>query len=268
MSKLASEVVKQCKAWLGYNEADGSHKVIIDTYNSHKPLARGYKMKYTDAWCSCFVSAVAIKLGYTDIIPTEVGCEKHVELFENLGIWIEDDSYTPKDGDIILYDWDDNGVGDNRGSSDHIGYVIGVSNGKMTIIEGNYNNKVAKRTLSINAKYIRGFASPKYDVEPKEEAKPTPTPIVNKTPVQLACEVWQGVHGNGEARKKSLGKSYNDVQALVEKGVGKSKKSDVTSKALAQEVWDGLWGNGSVRKELLKQNGFDYSKVQMFVNRM
>lgn len=106
-------------------------------------------------------------------------------------------------------------------------------------------------------------------IEFEEEVKPTtPTPIVNKTPVQLACEVWQGVHGNGEARKKSLGKMYNDVQNLVEQGVGKSKKSDVTSKALAREVWNRLWGNGSARKEALKQAGFDYSKVQMFVNRM
>ena len=74
MGKYRSEVLKQCDAWLGFNEADGSHKQIIDLYNSHKPWARGYKLPYDVAWCSGFVSAVAIKLGYTDIIPTEVGC--------------------------------------------------------------------------------------------------------------------------------------------------------------------------------------------------
>ena len=42
MAKYASKVVEQAKAWLGLKEADGSYKVIIDTYNSHKPLARGY----------------------------------------------------------------------------------------------------------------------------------------------------------------------------------------------------------------------------------
>ncbi len=63
MAKYASKVVEQAKAWLGYKESNGTHKTIIDVYNSHKPLARGYKVKYTDAWCATFVSAVAVKLG-------------------------------------------------------------------------------------------------------------------------------------------------------------------------------------------------------------
>lgn len=56
---------------------------IIDVYNAHRPLARGYKVKYTDAWCATFVSAVAIKCGLTSIIPTECGCGQMIELFKN-----------------------------------------------------------------------------------------------------------------------------------------------------------------------------------------
>ena len=74
MSKYASKVIAQAVAWLGKNEKDGSHKDMIDIYNAHRPLARGYKVKYTDAWCATFVSAVAVKLGYTGIIPTECSC--------------------------------------------------------------------------------------------------------------------------------------------------------------------------------------------------
>ena len=84
MAKYASKVVAGAQAWLGRKESDGSHREIIDIYNAHKPLARGYKVTYTDAWCATFVSAVAIKLGYTDIIPTECGCPKMIELFKNL----------------------------------------------------------------------------------------------------------------------------------------------------------------------------------------
>lgn len=265
MAKLASNVVKQCNEWLGYNEADGSFKVIIDTYNSHNPKARGYTMKYSDEWCSCFVSAVAIKLGYTDIIPTEVGCERHVDLFKAKGIWIENDAYTPKVGDILLYDWQDNGSGDNRGSSDHIGYVVSVGNGTFTVIEGNYSCRVAKRTMAINGKFIRGFASPKYDAESKEEPKEK-TPLDELTDVQLACMVWQGAFGNGEARKQALGDRYIEVQYLVEKGVGQAQNSSVTHKALADEVMRGLWGNGAKRRENLETNGFDYDAVQKIVN--
>ena len=61
-------------------------------------------MQYTDAWCATFVSAVAIKLGYTDIMPIECGCNQMITLHKNLGCWKEDDSYTPSAGDVIFYD--------------------------------------------------------------------------------------------------------------------------------------------------------------------
>lgn len=172
MSKYASKVVDQAKVWLGCKESDGSHKKIIDTYNSHKPLARGYKVKYTDEWCATFVSAVAIQLGYTGIIPTECGCEKMTELFKKLGCWVEDESVTPKPGWIVFYHWKDNGKGDCTGRANHVGIVEKVSNGKITFIEGNYSNSVKRRTLSVNAKYLRGYGVPKYDTE---NAKPTTT---------------------------------------------------------------------------------------------
>ena len=44
-----------------------------------------------------------------------------------MGIFIENDSYVPKTGDIIFYDWADNGVGDNTGVPDHVGIVVTVS---------------------------------------------------------------------------------------------------------------------------------------------
>ena len=70
--QLRKKYVDYAITYLGCKESDGSHKKIIDLYNSHTPLAQGYKMKYTDAWCACFVSAMAIGTGLTDIIPLEV----------------------------------------------------------------------------------------------------------------------------------------------------------------------------------------------------
>lgn len=167
MGKYASKVVAQAKAWLGRKESNGTHKAIIDVYNSHKPLARGYAVRYTDEWCATFVSAVAVKLGYTDIIPTECSCTRMIDLFKKLGAWNESDSRTPKAGDIIFYDWHDNGKGDNKGVSDHVGIVEKVSGKTITVIEGNYGEAVKRRTLKVNGKFIRGYGVPKYDAEPK-----------------------------------------------------------------------------------------------------
>jgi LysM repeat protein len=174
--QVRSYVAGIIKGWHGKKEADGSFKEIIDLYNSHKPLARGYKVKYTDEWCATTISAVAIKAGYTDIIPTECGCEKLVELAKGMGIWVENDAYVPQVADIILYDWDDSGSGDNKGHSDHIGMVTAVSGNTLTIEEGNMGCAVGTRKLKVNDRYIRGYVTPKYSkkatkAEAKTEAK-------------------------------------------------------------------------------------------------
>ena len=175
---MRNKVLEIAKAWLGKKESDGSHKAIIDVYNAQKPLPSGYKVKYTDAWCATFVSAVAIKAGCTDIIPCECSCPRQIELFKKLGAWEENDARTPEPGDIIYYDWDDSGKGDNKGNSDHVGIVEKVSGGKITVIEGNYSNAVKRRTLEVNGKYIRGYGVPKYGKETvvaKKETTEAPT---------------------------------------------------------------------------------------------
>lgn len=174
MGKYASEVIKQARKWFGCKESDATHKEIIDTYNAHKPLARGYKVKYSDAWCATFVSAVAIKLGYTGIIPTECSCTKMIELFKKMGVWIEDESVKPAPGWIIFYDWSDKaGNSDNKNAPDHVGIVEKVNGNLITVIEGNHDGNdadkidgVEYRTMVVNGRYIRGYAAPKYDKEP------------------------------------------------------------------------------------------------------
>lgn len=160
--QLREKIVATAVAWLSCKEADGSHQKIIDTYNAHKPLARGYAVKYTDAWCSTFASAVAIKAEMTDIIPTECGCESHIQLFKKLGRWQENDAYTPAPGDYIFYDWDDSGAGDDTGAADHVGIVTAVGGSTVTVIEGNKGNAVGYRTMQVNGKYIRGYGTPDY----------------------------------------------------------------------------------------------------------
>lgn len=165
MGKYASDIVTQAKAWLGRKESDGSHKEIIDTYNSHKPLARGYALSYSDPWCAGFVSAVAIKCGATDIIPLEVSCSKMIDLCKKIGIYIEDESRAPCVGDIVFYDWEDDGKGDNKGVPNHVGIVSSVSSDTFEVIEGNKNNAVGIRRMSMNGKFLRGYAVPKYETQ-------------------------------------------------------------------------------------------------------
>lgn len=162
-------VAATARAYIGRNEGDGSHREIIDLYNSHKPLARGYPVKYSDAWCATFVSAVSIKLGLTDIMPTECGCEPMIKLYKLLGSWEENENETPEVGDVIFYDWEDSGSGDDRGAADHVGIVAAVNGGKITVVEGNYSNAVKERTLAVGGRYIRGYGRPAYAAREGEQ---------------------------------------------------------------------------------------------------
>ena len=167
-----SAIVSEAISHIGVKEGSILHHKIIDRYNARKPLPRGYAVKYTDAWCATFVSYLAIVMGYTDIIPVECGCPQMIALAKEMGIWVEDDGYVPKPGDIPLYDWQDSGKGDNTGTPDHIGIAEKVVNGIMTVIEGNYHDAVGRREIEVNGRYIRGYIVPRYDDDAKQETKP------------------------------------------------------------------------------------------------
>lgn len=171
MGRTAQDYLNVWRSWLGFSEANGKFKQIIDLYNSHKPLARGYAVQYRDEWCDTTVSAAAIAAGMVDLIGTECGCEEHVKIFKAKGIWIEDGTIVPKPGYIILYNWDQ-GYQPNDGYSDHIGAVESVSNGQITCIEGNKGEAVARQVLSVGNGNIRGYAAPKYDSQGTAPSNP------------------------------------------------------------------------------------------------
>ena len=221
MSKTASKIVAQARSWLGCKESDGSHQKIIDVYNGHKPLARGYAVKYTDAWCATFVSAVAIAVGYTDIIPTECGCGQMLDLFKKLGCWVENDAHVPSPGDIMFYDWEDTGKGDNTGYPDHVGIVEEINGRTITVIEGNYSNSVKRRYISFDAKLIRGYGVPKYDgtEEAKTEVKTDVKTEVKTVSVKVP-QLSKGAKCDTVKAVQNLLIAYGGEPALLVKNAG------------------------------------------------
>lgn len=275
----AEDILNVARGWLGLSEDDGSFKEILDTYNKHKPLARGYAIKVTDEWCDAFASAVAIKANAVDLIGTEVGCEKHLAIFKKLGIWIEDGSVKPEPGDLILFNWGDK-TQPNDGTADHIGYVEEVYDNTFATIEGNVGRKVSRRIIEVGWGPIRGFARPKYakvekpttqPVEPAPEPTPEPAPSPKKTIDEIAKEVIAGKWGNGADRKKALteaGYDYDEVQARVTEILTGKSSVKKTVDEVAKEVIAGKWSNGTKRRKALIAAGYDYDEIQAAVNRI
>lgn len=198
-------VVARMIAWEGYDERNGKYKALIDGYNDYLPTAVksgtvNYSVKYSDEWCATAASYAYIACGLGYLFPVECSCPRMIALAKKMGIWQENDGYVPDIADAVLYDWDDSGKGDNTGTPDHIGIVIAVdkSKGTFVVMEGNKNESVERRTMSIDGKYIRGFITPKFnDSVPvpakKEEAKTVAkTYEVSKTgtPNKTTCIKW------------------------------------------------------------------------------
>ena len=263
-----TKVIAQARAWLGCKESDGTHKKIIDIYNTQNPLPRRYKVQYTDAWCATFVSAVAVKLGYTSIIPTECSCNYMIQGFKNIGCWVENDAYVPKAGDVIFYDWQDSGIGDNTGSSDHVGYVESCDGTNIVAIEGNKNNAVERRTLKVNGRYIRGFGVPKYNTESGNSNNTNDT---KKSVEDVAREVIDGFWSTGDERKTRLtnaGYNYTEVQNRVNAILSGNNTDKKSVAEVANDVLAGLYGNGDERKRKLESAGYNYAEVQNAVNKL
>lgn len=216
-SQIRQTIVSVAESFLGAVEGDARHKAVIDTYNSHTPRARGYKMTYTAAWCAAFVSAIGIRCGLTDIMPTEVSCSKLISLYKALGRWQEDDSYIPAPGDLLMYDWEDSGKGDNKGAPNHVGIVVSVADGVIRVIEGNLNaspkDVVGYRDIAVNGKYIRGYCLPDYASKATEDAPTEPeVPAPKKLAEKYGKEITVTLH---QLSKGCKGEEVRALQILL-----------------------------------------------------
>lgn len=268
--QIRQAMVARARKYIGCKESNGTHKQIIDIYNEHKPLVRGYAVEYTDAWCATYGSAIAILEGHTDIIPTECGCDAQIKLWQAKGRWQENDAYVPQPGDYVYYDWQDSGAGDNKGNSDHVGIVESCDGKTITVIEGNKNDAVGERTLAVNGRYIRGFGLPDYASKATKEAASTPS-TGKKDVTTVAKEVLAGAWGNGDERKNRLtaaGYDYAAVQAEVNRLASGASTPKKSTTEIAKEVLAGKWGNGDDRKKKLQAAGYNYAVVQAEVNRL
>lgn len=229
------EFVEKAMSWLGTKEGSKGHKQIIADYN--KACAKGREMYNDTPWCAGFVGAVAQETG-NELkdglgVPVDCSCGKMIDMAKKAGIWEENDAYTPRKGDIVMYDWKDNGSGDDTIGHDHTGIVSSVTAKQFKVVEGNKSKAVdgvdgvGMRTMNINGKNIRGFITPKFadevEVPSGQPTKPS------KSIDEVAREVIAGKYGNDPERKARLIELYgedgrNQIQARVNEILGISSK--------------------------------------------
>ncbi len=115
-------------------------------------------------WCACFVSWCANECGYLDagVIPRTAGCIFGSNWFKDRGLW-QDNSYEPRPGDIIYFDWNNKGgSGPQDGLADHVGIVEKVENGIVYTVEGNSGDSCRENRYAIGHYEIYGYGTPAY----------------------------------------------------------------------------------------------------------
>ena len=110
----------------------------------------GFKNRVS--WCACFVSWCADQCGYLEsgVLSKFSLCSDGVKWFQNKGQF-KDGSYVPAAGDLIFFDWG------NEGSIDHVGIVESVSKGTVYTIEGNSRDSVRRQSYPIGDDRIYGY---------------------------------------------------------------------------------------------------------------
>lgn len=203
MAKTSKEYLDIGKKYLGAKEGSSKHKKIVDMFNSCK--LKTFPISYSDAWCSAFISAMAIESGCTDIIPISANCDEMYKKGVVMGIAIPKDKWIPKMGDIVFYDWNLNG------ELDHVGAVETMSKNIIHVLEGNKNHSVAYRDINYKNATITKIIRPRYKTVSKKKSY--------KNYCDTAIRVINGYYGNGDERENKLekeGYSYKKVQAIVD----------------------------------------------------
>ena len=141
----------------------------------------------TTPWCAAFAINMMKDHGVLDTegLSNPNYCPTVKSWAQDKKIWGESGKYTPKPGDAILFDWE----GD--GTSDHIGIVESVKNGKVYTIEGNSSDSVKRNSYSLGDADIDGYvvskdATAKDKKGAKEPAPKTKTTSDGGTPAPKA----------------------------------------------------------------------------------
>lgn len=133
-----------------------------DKYIKYYNKTGGMNFDMNVAWCAIFVTWCKAMAGIgKDIIPHFASCDIGKEWFEKRNLYKKSRSYggeyRPKRGDIIFFS-----SKYTQNDATHVGIVTSVSGNAVSTIEGNTSDCVARRSYSLNSKYIIGYASPAY----------------------------------------------------------------------------------------------------------
>ncbi len=172
---LNERVVKVAETQLGYTESEDNF--ILKGNNEKSGYTRygawfgpGYEY---ESWCAMFTSFCLHYAGVREeLMPQVSGVYTLIEELEAREQYEARGEYTPKSGDLILFDFEQDGT------PDHVGIVTSVQeeNGVEVVftIEGNNTRTVERFSYPLGSEMIMGYGvTPEKDPEEEEKNEDT-----------------------------------------------------------------------------------------------
>lgn len=139
-------MLDKARSMLGLHEARDTNAINAITKKSGINSA-------TTPWCAAFAMNLLKDHGVLNLdgLTNRNYCPTIEKWATGKGIYGKPGKYAPKPGDAVLFDWQ------RDGTSDHIGIVEKVENGKVYVIEGNSSNSVKRNVYPLNSSKIDGY---------------------------------------------------------------------------------------------------------------
>lgn len=169
---------------LGYTESSKNYQVAEDgaTKLGYTRYGDWYGDPYGD-WCAMFVSFC---LNYAkvpaNVFPQESSCDKWTATLTSRGLYQEAQGYTPKTGDIVFFDTDNDKIADN------VGIVSELTNAELKSVEGDCDDSVKTNTYKLEDSTILGYGVMPLDKTQTAPAQATAT----KAPESEKTLVYNG----------------------------------------------------------------------------
>ena len=212
----------------GYTESTANYAVAEDGQTIHGYTRYGAWANdpYRDNWSAQFADFCLSYAGVpTSAVPQNSDCSAW-----NYTI---PDGYTPKTGDLLLLDTD------NNGSADHAGIVISADDSALTAIVGDADKAVRNNTYNIGSENIKGYVSiPENpaladDNNEEETTETTPAPEVTEEPqetpapeVTPEAEPTQEPEPTPEVTEEPTQEPENKTDDVVDNKADENKTQD------------------------------------------
>ena len=168
------DVVAVANSQLGYQESTANYQVAD---NNEKKGYNRYGAWMNEPYADWNTDFVLFCLHYANVDTNSLSLSNDLSAWASNSAYVTKDSYTPKAGDLIILDEN------NDGSADHAAIITEANGSAIKIVEGDYSNAVGQENYDTTDARVIGYIQ-----MPSNPAMPQPeTPEETAAPVETSA---------------------------------------------------------------------------------